>query len=556
MGSQRRRRENKGHESESQWISYSDLFMNLTMVFIVLYAVAQLRVGTSVILKTTEYQQMARENEDLRQQIKVYNTLKEDYLENQAAQNDKEVYSELMQKLDLLQDQAKQEKEDLQAQALENGKKEKALNKYQALIRNIVNSNMVAQARIKRRDVKLEKNEETISEMGQDIAQKKQQIAQNEAKIESLDSNLEKRLKQLRYAYKQNKITKKNFEAQQQQLKSTHESQVAQLEDQKNNMEAEIQGLSKEVHNVKQSLTKAERLAQANEQKAQAKEQENQGLQKKLASVDNEYQGKLGKMKNEFESQRQKDKEAFEHGLAQEKLSGAAKVARQAEFAKQAAEREKFMAGQLAAMEGDYKEAKGQVQQLQEAARAKGEVAKQIAANLRAAGVKAEVDAQTGDVTIDFNNEYFDTDKSMLKPGMKNVLEKTFPAYAKALFSNKAIADKINSIEIVGFASPTYQGKFVDPANIDAGNRQAIDYNMDLSYSRARTIFQHVFDASKMTFEHQKRMLPLVKVTGRSFLTEAQKYRLPANANSKDFCSVHDCAKAQRVMVKFTLKDK
>ena len=120
------------------------------------------------------------------------------------------------------------------------------------------------------------------------------------------------------------------------------------------------------------------------------------------------------------------------------------------------------------------------------------------------------------------------------------------------------MAKKIKNIEIVGFASPTYQGKYVNPKSLDSRNRKAVDYNLDLSYYRARSIFKYIFDKDKMQYENQKRLLPLVKVTGRSFLAEKSTDRdlsSEGDLSSKDFCSLHDCKKAQRVIIKFNLEE-
>ena len=81
---------------------------------------------------------------------------------------------------------------------------------------------------------------------------------------------------------------------------------------------------------------------------------------------------------------------------------------------------------------------------------------------------------------------------------------------------------------------------------------------MDLSYRRAKSIFEYVFDTSKMQFKHQKDILKIVHVTGRSYLAEAkaQAGRTPAATSSaKEFCQVHDCQKSQQVIIKFNLKE-
>ena len=184
-------------------------------------------------------------------------------------------------------------------------------------------------------------------------------------------------------------------------------------------------------------------------------------------------------------------------------------------------------------------------------------LAQAIKKNFADAGVSASVDEKTGDVVINFQNEYFETGSSDLKNGMKQILQKTFPVYAKSLLQNPAVAKHISSVEIVGFASPTYKGKSVDPESLSPENREAVNYNMDLSYQRAKAIFEHVFDTNKMQFQYQRDLLPMVKVSGRSYLaSDRLSGRTPAALKpGEDFCSVFDCKKSQRVIVKFNLKE-
>ena len=137
------------------WATYSDLFAALSVVFLLLYVVASLRTGTFGVQQSLDYQRLAQEAEDLRQQIRVYNTLKDDYLNKSASQDELEAYEELMGKLNLLQEETRQEQEALKAQAEEVHEKEMALNKYQQMTRNIINSNYIAKGRIQRRDREL-----------------------------------------------------------------------------------------------------------------------------------------------------------------------------------------------------------------------------------------------------------------------------------------------------------------------------------------------------------------------------------------------------------------
>jgi hypothetical protein len=138
---------------------------------------------------------------------------------------------------------------------------------------------------------------------------------------------------------------------------------------------------------------------------------------------------------------------------------------------------------------------------------------------------------------------------------MKGVLEKAMPIYSRSLFGNPKISDKVSAVEIIGFASPTYKGRFVDPRSSNPEDKKALKYNMDLSYRRANSIFSYMLDEQNMKFDHQRDLLALMKVSGRSFL-EVMKVQNRNVANAAEFCKQNDCKKAQRVIIRFSMDQK
>src|SRR5690606_34949406 len=107
---------------------------------------------------------------------------------------------------------------------------------------------------------------------------------------------------------------------------------------------------------------------------------------------------------------------------------------------------------------------------------------------------KASVDEKTGDVTIDFGDEYFDSGKTELKTGMMSSLKKFMPTYSQTLFSDPEVAKNIEFVEIIGFASPTYQGRFINPQSLDVRDQEAVKYNLELSQGRANSVFEYIID--------------------------------------------------------------
>jgi chromosome segregation ATPase len=183
------------------------------------------------------------------------------------------------------------------------------------------------------------------------------------------------------------------------------------------------------------------------------------------------------------------------------------------------------------------------------------DLAKRIGDNFKSHGIVADVNKKTGDVVLDFGRYYFDTDSHELKKGMEDIIRKAIPVYAQSLFGSQELGSNISSVEIIGFASPTYAGKPVDPTELSAQNRRAVNYNLDLSYRRARSIFEFIFDTDNIRFDHQDQMVHLLNVTGRSFFTEKVDPRDTGGLTIDQFCRQYDCLKSQRVIIKFGLSE-
>ncbi|QDK46291.1 microtubule-binding protein [Bdellovibrio sp. ZAP7] len=535
-----------GHSEDSFWTSYSDLFLGLSTIFLLLYVVASLRTGTDALRGQIENQKLTMQVEELQHQLNMYESVKNDYLANQAPKDEAQEYQELMDKLTLLQEDAKSEKDKLVQQALENDKKAKALNKYQQMVRNVMNANKMAKAKIinrddliKDQDVTIDDQENQITDLNKDIAQKKQLIAQGEQQIAATEDKLQKRVAELKWAYKANKLNKAKFEKQMAQAKADANSHIARLSNANAQYNAQLQEANAQLGQTQSDLNKTKGLL------AQ-KEGEARGLQGQLGEV----KGKLGAVNSELMNTK--------GALAQ--TSG------QLEAAKGELGQAKGQLGHLQGQVGNLKgelgnlkgklgETEGQLAQARAEIEARKSVANEISKGFAKAGIKAEIDGQTGDVVLDFGQQYFDNDSDRLKREMKGVIEKAMPIYSRSLFGNPKISDKVSAVEIVGFASPTYQGRFIDPKSNNPADKEALKYNMDLSYRRAKSIFNYMLDDQNVKFDHQKQLMSLMKVSGRSFL-EVMKVQNRGVATAAEFCKQNDCKKAQRVIIRFSMDQK
>lgn len=483
-----------------------------------------------------------------------------------------------MDKLVLLKEEAREEKEGLREKAFENERKEKALNKYQQMIRNIINNNMISAARIKRRDkvitkknVQIKKNRKEIVKLQDDIDQKEKEVKKSEKEIKKMNVKLGLKIKQLRNSYLSNKITKEKMNEHIKKLRLNNLKEVAQMKAVNDKAKKEISKINTVLGKSKQELLQARQRLQKQGQKLII-----------LVKEKNNFRQKIKKINIDFEKKIKAEQAALNAEIRKQKLTTRAKAKRLAKLRKKTARERRKLASQIKNLEvesnkvqkeldktlleknkifkkaqslvGSNKKLSRNVARLKEIANRKKNLIQRITRNLRRAGIKASIDRRSGDVVISFGKEYFDTGKATLKPRMRRILKKFMPAYSSSLLNDPKTAENISSVEIVGFASPTYKGKYVNPKSLKASNKKAINYNLDLSYYRARSIFDYVFDTTKMTYKHQSDLLPLVKVTGRSFLAEGSSNSEAKHMNQKQYCKKYDCKKSQRVTIKFNMK--
>lgn len=637
----------KDSDNGSHWASYSDLFMVLSVVFLLLYVVASVRSKTSDAFNIAEFKKMESQNEDLRRQIRAYNTLKDDYVENDAKKEEQELYEQLMGKLDLLQEETDQERKKLENKAKENENKVAALNQYQQMVRNIINTNMLAKKRITRRDnvivkkraiiseqiVAIKELDETLSKQANEIKDKvqvieqkealiveqeskiqgqrqelvdtrkdvnnledqislkKQMLASNEEKIKTLNSNLDNRIKQLKKTEQLSKRAKKLLKQKVSALRLKNRLKVKKLAKLNEEAEVKLSSLSVEVQDANTRLEDASR-------KIQQEEAQKQKLLSEMEDANKKYQAQTAQLESDFQGKFAQQRKNLENKLAREKASAAEKERRMAEFKEQTrVEKNKLdqalgaltqkvndAEGKLSSvskkaqeyadkldkakqehgrylasidkLKDEKKNLSGDLKRVRNIANAKKNLAKKIAKRLMSKGIKANVDPKSGDVTLAFGDDYFDAGKANLKGEMESVLRDFFPVYARSLLEDTKVSEKVNSVEIIGFSSPTYQGKYVDPRSLNEKDRAALDYNLDLSFKRAKSIFKYMTNTKKMKFKHQKKILPLVKVTGRSFLVEGVKGRdVASGISTREYCKKYNCKKSQKVIIRFNLKD-
>lgn len=534
------------HSNDSFWTSYSDLFLGLSCIFLLLYVVSSMRQGADSIKQQVVNEQLSMENNDLKNQLKAYEEIKNQYMKDQASVEEKNEYNELVDKLSLLQEENQSENEKLKKQLLENSKKEASLNKYQQMVRNMLNANKLAKTKINTREVVIEEKsqvievkEEQITSLEKEVQQNRLAIAEGEREITEAKEQLDVRLHELRSAYKNNKITRAILEKKMAQANLESQTRVQALQVEKQKYQEELNGVTQKLNAVASNLDETKGLLEKKTGEAEM-------LQNKVSETAAEGNAKIANLKAGFAAQQAREKAAFEGQLGKLKLGAAERERREGAFRAAAADKERAMNDKIGGLQDELGRAKAELE-------ARQMVAKDIAKSFANAGIKAEVNNETGEVLLDFGESYFDSGSAQLKNEMKHVIEKAVPIYAKSLLGNAKISEKVSAVEIIGFASPTYKGRFVDPKSGAKEDKEALKYNMDLSYSRAKSIFNYMIDNQKDQNPYNKSLMALMKVSGRSFLEAAN---VKTNVSPESFCKVNDCKKAQRVVIRFSMDKK
>ena len=114
---------------------------------------------------------------------------------------------------------------------------------------------------------------------------------------------------------------------------------------------------------------------------------------------------------------------------------------------------------------------------------------------LNANGINAEVNPETGDITL-LDSVFFDFKKSELKLEGEVFLKKFIPVYSSVIFSNPVITEEVVRVTIEGHTS-------------SEGTR---GYNMDLSSKRSNSVYQYI---NKMNFDNKIEFLKKVATSGR-----------------------------------------
>lgn len=184
-----------------------------------------------------------------------------------------------------------------------------------------------------------------------------------------------------------------------------------------------------------------------------------------------------------------------------------------------------------------FTQAKLQEQQL------KSEVAKDLAQELNAKNINAQIDLSTGAVKLS-DLQLFELGSYQLSEDGKAFLNKFIPIYLNAVYSNPKIADKVVNIVIQGHTdSQSFAG-------VSSKDLQFVK-NMELSTQRANEVAKYIFytpynkaysaKLHKMLIVEGKSFSQPVMVNGKEDYNKSRRVELQLvvkNSNLQDFMGI------------------
>ncbi len=163
-----------------------------------------------------------------------------------------------------------------------------------------------------------------------------------------------------------------------------------------------------------------------------------------------------------------------------------------------------------------------------------------------------EIDPETGQVRLHFQESYFAIGSHELSAEMKSFLRAMIPRYAQSIYGNRDAAEQVESLNISGMASPIYQGVYIDINDTSPEAQQAREYNMGLSNRRADALYAFIFDEDEMgDYAFRTRMEADMSIAALGFQNATpvgdELVGKPAR------CIVYDCQQEQATVLQFQL---
>ncbi len=371
---------------------------------------------------------------------------------------------------------------------------------------------------------KLEEKDSSIKKMKNQIKSRNELIREKEAKIKAIKKKENKYSLDLKKVIKENKQHKENISKlnkDKSELKSKIKEKLHKnlsILQEIASKDEQISHLNQEINNLNKSYDQNTKFSKELSAKLAAMNQAIDGKQKELDGLNNlnkSLSGKLNKMEQELAS--------VNNSLQQYRtpLGGAS--------------------GEQG--EGGHGASLGHLRTL------KANIGQSIADKFSKKGIPVEVDPSTGTIVLSMDDTFeFKNNSFVLSDNAKMKLERVMPIYLETLFGRAEIAEIIQSVQIVGHASPRYKYEYFDP---EVGTDEAYNYNMSLSLNRARTIAEYLISEDFNALPHKQIFKRKLEIFGKSHVAPI----LIAKGEIKEACGKWDCGRSRRVEISFQLKD-
>jgi outer membrane protein OmpA-like peptidoglycan-associated protein len=133
-------------------------------------------------------------------------------------------------------------------------------------------------------------------------------------------------------------------------------------------------------------------------------------------------------------------------------------------------------------------------------------VIQSITEQLNADGIQAEINPETGDITI-LDNILFSHNSSKMTEDGETFLERFIPVYSRGIYKNPEAAEEVVRVLVEGYSS-------------SVGD---IGYNMTLSLERANAVMSGILG---MDFTHKNDFLKKLTISGRGEAEASQEQAL------------------------------
>jgi outer membrane protein OmpA-like peptidoglycan-associated protein len=533
----------------SVWASYSDLFTNVAIIFLVMFVFALLKSGVSKMEtalvkkqhqdelkgKLTEKEveiskQKIKKVEDSIKDMQKVGTLVDDKIKEiqqfaKSMEQNKTILNELIEE---------QKKKDSLLNTVNQTivKKEEMIKSLQdetktldEKIKNIEAKKIALEEAVKKSELKSEKELAKIDKLEQELKLQAKSKNDKEAEIKSLThlvssgqvtiESLEKQNHELSEKINSTQVTAKNL----QQSKSLLEQRISEFSSSKTRMEKTISQL---------------------EQKVSEQSLQGESLLQKLGKAENEQskmRETIGKLNQNIDNKISEINHL--NGLHQKSLAEAGKLQSQL---KDTQDKMRNLGQALMDMKGKLRSS----------------VADSLKRKFGAQNLNVMVDNNTGNITLLMNDNFlFKKNSHELSEKAQTALGKIAPIYSEVIFGDQNLRNKIENIEITGHASPSFKKSYVDPKT---DHPEAYGHNMRLSAQRAASIANYMVGKAIGKYEFKSEMRESIYAIGRSYVSPIEKPKvisrgLASVQVSEDTCGPYDCELSQRVEIGFRLKD-